>query len=73
LDVFHFMRVDADAGGDERVALRQGDSGAAGLEVAPNRHEMPNPGVARALEHRLAVGVKPRVVDMAVAVDQHKI
>ena len=73
LDVFHFMRVNPDGGGDERVALRQGNSGTAGLEVAPDRHEMPDPGVARALEHRLAVGVKPRVVDMAVTVDQHGI
>ncbi len=73
LDVFHFMRVNPDGGGDERVALCQGDSGAARLEVAPDRHEMPDPGVARALEHRLAVDVKPRVVNMAVTVDQHEI
>src|SRR5439155_777625 len=69
LDVLHFVRVDADGGGDERMLLRQFHSGAARLEVATDRHEMPDPAVARALEHPPALGVKPRVVDMAVAVD----
>jgi len=63
------VRVHADGGGDEGVLLRQGHGGAARLKVAPDRHEMPDPGVARALDHRRAVGVKAGVVDVAMTVD----
>src|SRR5436309_15976268 len=69
LDVLHFVRVDADGRGDERVALRQGHSGAARLTIAPNRHEMPDPTVARALDHRLAIGAAGGVRAVPVTVD----
>ncbi len=65
------VRMHADGGVDERVAIGQADGGfEIGRTVAgADRHHALDAGGERALDHGLAVGVELLVIQMAVGID----
>jgi hypothetical protein len=62
--------VEADGGADLRVAVRELDAQAGGLDVLGDAHHADDAGLARPLHHGVAVGVILVEVEVVVAVKQ---
>jgi hypothetical protein len=65
------MGMDADAGKDERMLLRQRYRALTGHEVAPDCDELCDPFGPGSLNDGFAIVVEPWIVEMTVAVYQH--
>ena len=71
-DVSNLVRVDADRGIDKRVPFGKLDRSLAGGQISADRDECIHAGFPRARDHRLAVVVVARIVQVRVCVDQHR-
>ena len=70
-DMFHFMWMDADGGIDERVLLCQCNCRLAGRQIAADGDEGFDTGFPGAGNHRLAILIVPRVIQMGMRVEEH--